>query len=288
MEEVWRAIPVYNSLWPDGNVRYEVSNIGRVREGGHDTFRGGWRGPKLVKQLMDNCGRHFVRLMQAELTVNALYVHGLVAMAFVENPQGYSQVRHIDGDVENNTVRNVEWVAEGGQEVDFTHSCNDVMANGEYSRNGIRQYSYDGKLIDTYKSSLDVHESLGLRAGFIADYCRRKIVGRLKFGYAWRYVDDDELFELSESERAKVIGTRPIRQYDPKRGLVKEYPAIVVAAESVAVRGGIARCCKRQQITSGGFIWRYADDDEFAKGVDVYEYWKESYANSRLRGSCDE
>ena len=45
MEEVWKAVPVYNFLWPDGNVRYEVSNLGNVRDGGHDTFRGGWRPP---------------------------------------------------------------------------------------------------------------------------------------------------------------------------------------------------------------------------------------------------
>ena len=38
-----------------------------------------------------------------------LYLHRVVAEAFIDNPNGYNIVRHIDGDVTNNTVSNLIW-----------------------------------------------------------------------------------------------------------------------------------------------------------------------------------
>lgn len=285
MMEVWRPVPKYNMQWPGGQPHYEVSNLGGIRDAAHDTFRGGWRNEKSVKVFEDESGYQYVRLQCADMRVHSLFLHGLVALAFLDTVSDKSQVRHKDGDIKNNTVGNLEWVSEGGQEVDFTHRVTDRMANGEYSVNGIRQYTYTGELVGEFLSSYDVFDTLGHRAGAVAEFCRKKPVGSVRFGYVWRFADDDELYELSVEARKLAIGMRPVRGYDTNGWKAKEYPSIAIATQFTAsVHGGIKRCCERKQITCSGYIWRYVDDDEFADGgVDIQDFFVENYRRGGRR-----
>lgn len=82
--------------WED----YSVTEDGRI-----------WshRSNKFLKCFSSKEGYIRLELNKDGLAKN-LTVHRLVAQAFIPNPEGKSEVNHIDGNKSNNHVSNLEWV----------------------------------------------------------------------------------------------------------------------------------------------------------------------------------
>lgn len=107
MEE-WRSIPGYEGL-------YEVSSHGRVKSCAKTIkfVQGKTRDlPEVIMQtpLMYR-GYHHVHLRH-EGGRRRFFVHQLVAIAFLPNPEGKPFVNHKDRNQTNNHVLNLEWVTE--------------------------------------------------------------------------------------------------------------------------------------------------------------------------------
>lgn len=94
--ELWKDVVDYEDL-------YEVGNYGRVKNKKRD---------KLLSPYIDRAGYIKVGLYKDGKKKNQ-YVHRLVAMAFIDNPEEKSDVNHIDGDKTNNHVENLEWNTRG-------------------------------------------------------------------------------------------------------------------------------------------------------------------------------
>lgn len=98
MEEIWTPIKY------DG---YEISNLGRVKSYKVDKKNG-----KIMKPYHDTKG-----YLQIDLSLDGrkrqnrvhLFIHRLVAEAFIPNPDNLPQVNHKDENKENNCVDNLEW-----------------------------------------------------------------------------------------------------------------------------------------------------------------------------------
>jgi hypothetical protein len=65
---------------------------------------------RYIKSFANNKGYHQVNVVAANGKRKKELVHRLVALTFIPNPLGYSEVNHIDRNPSNNTLENLEWV----------------------------------------------------------------------------------------------------------------------------------------------------------------------------------
>lgn len=99
--EEWRPVVGYEGL-------YEVSNLGRVRSlPKYNSHKTKIMHPTVNKKQ----GRLSVMLCLDSKSRKRIYVHRLVAMAFVENPRPdiYTEINHKDENPLNNNADNLEW-----------------------------------------------------------------------------------------------------------------------------------------------------------------------------------
>lgn len=99
MVEIWK--PVEDSAVQD---RYAVSSLGRV----FDLANG-----KYLSYFDNGAGYKVYGLQRKDKSNVAIrYVHRLVAIAFIENPQKLPQVGHRDHSRDNNYVDNLYWTTQ--------------------------------------------------------------------------------------------------------------------------------------------------------------------------------
>lgn len=108
MCEEWRPVVGYED-------RYLVSNDGKVKS--IDMLvrcRGnGYRMKKgKVLPLRENSRGYVTVNLCVDNVMHTKLIHRLVAEAFIPNPSNKSQVNHIDGNINNNHVSNLEWVTD--------------------------------------------------------------------------------------------------------------------------------------------------------------------------------
>lgn len=104
--EEWRAVPGFEGY-------YEVSNLGRVRSVLRVVARNDGRTTTIQSRIMGlhNNGRGYIAAsLSRDNKARMHYVHRLVLMAFVGNPEEGQEANHIDFDRSNNRLSNLEWV----------------------------------------------------------------------------------------------------------------------------------------------------------------------------------
>lgn len=163
MIEEWREVPGYEGL-------YEVSDWGRIRRNG-----------KILKTRNNGHGYLHVDLCKNGL-VKTINIHRLVALAFLQNPNNYPQINHIDEDKTNNAVENLEWC-------DAKYNSNYGTRNKRVSEKMSRpvlQFDLLGNFIREWPSGLKAEEELGINHQSISSCCLGKKY-KSAGGFVWRF-----------------------------------------------------------------------------------------------------
>ena len=132
MEEIWKDIPEYEGF-------YQISNLGRVKRKKRNVNsfiqKSGFRAiSDRICKSQDN-GKGYKQIYVSINNKRKLfYIHRLVAIYFIENPDNKPQVNHKDGNKSNNVFNNLEWCS---RIENIKHAIEKKLINakGENSKN---------------------------------------------------------------------------------------------------------------------------------------------------------
>ena len=190
--EQWLPIDGFDGM-------YLISNYGRVKSLNYNRTNQ----EKILKSATNNKGYQVVVLCK-DGKQKMFRVHRLVAMAFIPNPNNYTEVNHIDECKTNNHVSNLEWcTVEYNNNYGTRNKKISKALIGKFSGDNnpkywfekfgkehprskqVIQLTLDGDYIKSWDSAIDVKRKLGYNQGNIGSCCRgaRKSAN----GYKWQF-----------------------------------------------------------------------------------------------------
>jgi hypothetical protein len=181
-KEIWKDIPGYENY-------YQISNTGKVKS---------FVSNKILKPITDKDGYLRVCLCVNQKRKSHI-IHRIVAKVFIPNPQNKPHINHLDFNITNNCVSNLEWCT---PKENILYSYNEGRINppkywknkfsyNHHSSKEVLQYDINGTVINKYGSAHEAMRQTGIDNKHISGVARgeRKTAG----GFIWKYSNEEKL-----------------------------------------------------------------------------------------------
>ena len=156
---------------------YQVSNYGNVV----GISKGYSKNRRILKQHF-NDGYYMVTLYDKKGVSHSVFVHRLVALAFLQNPNKFPVVNHKDGNRLNNNVSNLEWCT---QKYNIWHG----LLRREKKRK-INIYTMSGDFVDSTETILEAAHKTHTRTSQVRMCCTKE--RSYSHGFVFRFADDKD------------------------------------------------------------------------------------------------
>ena len=168
---------------------YEISNFGDIKSKARISKNNKNKNDMYLSRHINKNGYVHVGLTDKFGVRKNYDVHRLVALAFVDNPNGYNDVNHIDGNKQNNVWTNLEWVTRSENQ---KHAYRIGLQKpnkywegkkGEYNKSSKKvECISDGKKFVSIKEASNYYK---VQRCSISLVCRGKLktTGKLKFKF---------------------------------------------------------------------------------------------------------
>lgn len=287
IKEIWKEVDEYKGL-------YCVSNLGKVKTVPRKfiDYRGRllYFKERTLKRFKSKDGYLMVRLSKDGIA-KSVYVHSLVAKAFIDNPNNYPCVNHKDENKENPEASNLEWCTYSynntyGTVLERRKKNIVLQPNDERLKDiliyilknkgitakknyvGVAKIDKDWNIIEIYSSHKEAAEKNNFDRHLLIRTKSNNGVKTIKNMFFvtedkkrnYTYPDDMDVYKNKNKKYKKI----KVKQYSINGTFLKEYESIKDAGRALGNETyscDIIACCKGKLKTSHGYLWRYSDDN---------------------------
>jgi len=198
--EQWKLYTAYK------NNKYFISNYGRLKN----------------NDRISKISKHHSGYCMITINKKCYQLHRMVAEKFIDNPNNYDKVNHINGDKSDNKYSNLEWCTN-------SHNINHAIDTGLKKVHKIINYDINYKILNIYRSCPHASKELNVHESSI-NKCCKGLIKSCGNGLLFKYqTETDDIINMIidhktlPQKKQKVVREKKyckINVYDKKGNLI--------------------------------------------------------------------